>query len=122
MARSLSPIYGADDNDFAQSIAADALVPRVGTEDIWGAVEDMRGQAQANTGKESLGPSDLKTPVTSSINKGGNLSYPALDKFPAHMKGPTDATDTGGRKSAVPSNQTDQNGKQQSPAYTNETS
>lgn len=113
-------IYGADDNDFADSIANDALTPRLGDEDIWGGVEDARAQSQANVGKESLGPSDPKTPVKSGANK-GSVDYPN-DTSGAHSKGPSKATSTGGKDSLVPSNQKAKNGTQRSPAYTNETS
>jgi hypothetical protein len=118
MPKNLSAIYGADDNDFALGIASDALTPKMGSEDIWGDVEDARGQSQANVGKESLGPTDPKAPVTSRINKGG-VDYP--NDVPRHEKGPSTATATGGRASLVPANQKAKNGKQQSPAYTNET-
>jgi hypothetical protein len=120
MPKSLSAIYGADDNAFAESIASDALTSGAGSEDIWGAVEDARAQSQANVGKESLGPSDPKTPVTSRANK-GSVDYPN-DTKGAHSKGPSSATSTGGRDSLVPSNQKAKNGAQRSPAYTNEVS
>lgn len=121
MARSLSSMYGADDNDFAESIASDALDPSGAINDpyMWGPLDDARAQSQANVGKESLGPSDPKTPVTK--NKSQSVDYPT-DASGSHKKGPSTSTDTGGRKSLVPSNQKASQGKQKSPAYANETS
>ncbi len=121
MPKSLSAIYGADDNDFALSVANDALSAKQGSEDIWGGVEDSRSQSQANVGKESLGPSDPKTPILpKSLSRSGSVDYPN-DTKGAHSKGPSGASDTGGKASLVPRNQTSKNGTQRSPAYTNET-
>lgn len=55
MGRSLdSNIYGTDDNDHAESIAADALVPVAGDaginmSDFWGNTKDVRGFGKGNT-------------------------------------------------------------------------
>jgi hypothetical protein len=121
MPKSLGAIYGADDNDFALGIASDALTSGVGSEDIWGPVEDMRAQSQANVGKESLGPSDPKAPMLAKNLRGfGKVDYP--NDTPKHEKGPSSATATGGKASLVPANQKDPStGKQKGPAYTNET-
>jgi hypothetical protein len=125
MPRELSGIYGADDNDFAEGIAADALDPAYVLDDpyMWGNIHDMRAQAQANVGKESLGPTDPKSPVTKRINESPKLDYPQTSAMPRHVKGPTTATSTGGKDSLVPGNQKDaKTGKQRGPAFANETS
>lgn len=111
-------LYGADDNAFAASIASDALTPSVGEPSIWGPIEDVRAQSEANVGKESLGPTDPNPPVTVHNMKDGR----AVSKGNMGGKGPSTATATGGRDSLVPANQTSKNGKQQSPAFHNETS
>lgn len=55
----LSPIYGADDNDFAQGIAADALRNTSGKEDIWGATLDQSAMSHGT----SKGTTDDTNPV-----------------------------------------------------------
>lgn len=56
----LSIIYGIDENDFAQGIAADALKNTAGTEDVWGGAIDQGDRSHGNKpfgGKQEPGDS-----------------------------------------------------------------
>src|SRR5215469_15820923 len=107
-------IYGLDDTDFAKSVWTDALgSPANDPADYWGSVQDTRAQAQANIGKESLGPSGDKTPTLDGNLAGGGDNerltspYPQMSKFPRHVPGPRTSKDEGGGvKSPPPRNQT----------------
>lgn len=71
MARSLSGIYGMDDNDFADGIAADALKP-TSKEDIWGATFDQGARAKGNVDENPDASAKSKNESDSRAKPKGN--------------------------------------------------
>jgi hypothetical protein len=121
-----SSIYGTDSTSFAEGIATDALTNTAGTADFWGGIQDERGVAKANVGRESTGPSDPDTPTLRTQQDAGNfgdneaLNMPEDYKGPdfRHRKGPSTSTDEGAAiKYPPPKNQTGRPGKLPGPAF-----
>lgn len=122
-------IYGADDTNFAEGIARDALdtsMQGIGnaSADIWGSEQDSRAVAKANVGAESSGPDDPKTPILDGNLAGGGdkepllKNYPQMQRFPRHTPGPKTSTDEGGGVTQPPPrNQTGKPGRVSGPAY-----
>ena len=100
-----SAIYGADPTGLANRVSSDALSGggRDGAPDNWGDAQDTkRAQSYANVGRESLGPSDPKTPWLRKQQDAGNIEDEALnmpddykDKSFRHRRGPETSTDEG---------------------------
>lgn len=116
MPRSLSGIYGADDNGLAERVSGEALGSGVGDADYWGGIEgDGSEQSMGNVGNEPTDDFKILSGRANAAtsNKGRGDTEPILTKYPnigksnRHIPGPSNSSDEGGgaKSGSVPRNQ-----------------